>query len=93
MEEKFLNGSHPTMEWLTSGFSQLSLVQNWSVPASPESSSADAIRDFISTRYKSMQARLDNYSDFQFHPDNHWRQFQLEHRDRDRQDRVSDFKV
>ena len=40
-----------------------------------------------------MQARLSNYSDFQFSSDNHWRQFQLEYRDRDRQDRVSAFKV
>ena len=40
-----------------------------------------------------MQARLDNYSDFQFRPDNHWRQFQLDHRDRDRQDQVTAFKT
>ena len=45
MEEKFPDGSHPTMDWLTSGFSQLSLVQNRSVPAPPESSSTDAIRE------------------------------------------------
>ena len=85
-EEKFPDDSHPTLEWLISGFSKLSLVQNRSVPAPPESSSTDAIKDYISTRYKSMQARLSNYSDFQFSPDNHWRQIQLERRDRDRQD-------
>ena len=93
MEEKSPDDSHPTLEWLISGFSKLSLVQNRSVPAPPESSSSDAIRDYISTRYKSMQARLDNYSDFQFRPNNHWRQFQLDRRDRDRQDWVSAFKA
>ena len=91
MEEKSPADSHPTWEWLLSGFSKLSLVQNWSVPAPPESSSTDAIKDYISSRYKSTQARLSNYSDFQFSSDNHWRQFQLERRDRDRQDRVSAF--
>ena len=33
MEEKSPHDSHPTLEWLISGFSKLSLVQNWSVPA------------------------------------------------------------
>ena len=66
MEEISPPDTHPTWEWLLSGFSKLSLVQNQLVPAPPESSSTDAIRDYISTRYKSMQARLDNYSDFYF---------------------------
>ena len=64
MEEKSPGDTHPTWEWLLSGFSKLSLVQNQSVPAPPESSSTDAIKDYISSRYKSTQARFINYSDF-----------------------------
>ena len=62
MQEKSPDDDHPTMEWLTTGFSQLALVQNRSVTASPELGSTNAIKDFISRKLQAMQARLDRYS-------------------------------
>ena len=62
MQEKYPDVKHPTMGWLTRGFSQLALVQNQSVAASPELDSIDAFKEFISRKLQTMQEKLDIYS-------------------------------
>ena len=84
MQEKSPDVEHPTMGWLTRGFSQLALVQNQPVTASPELGSTNAVKEFISRKLQAMQERLDRYSNSRLIQDIHWRQFQLDCRERDR---------
>ena len=91
MQEKSPDVEHPTIGWLTRGFSQLALVQNRPVTASPELGSTDAVKEFISRKLQAIQERVDRYSNSQLIQDINWRQFQLDCRERDRIDRVEAF--
>ena len=86
MQEKSPDVEHPTIGWLTRGFSQLALVQNRPVTASPEPGSTNAVKEFISRKLQAMQEKVDRYSNSQLIQDINWRQFQLDHRERDRAD-------
>ena len=71
MEKKSPDIFHPSMEWLSRGFSQLSLVQDQPVTASPELGSTEAVKDFISRKLQAMQDKVDRQSSSQLIKDIH----------------------